>query len=364
MWIQVMTNSQTQAVALSPYLFPLVFRRHNGGLNFRWSSGFNIGDGFILRAIERRIGRFEKQNIISSRAEPSAASLRVLEQASQVVLAGANQLTDNFAPWPGFNLDFFQKSSTKFIPFGIGIDGRNVADVKLTDSAREVINKIHERISFSSWRCPQTVGFLEHEFPRLKGRFLMTGCPVTYDRPLLEAKKFHDGQDHIAVTITDRDDFMKRETATLDSLARLFPLARKTLVMHQRFQPASLLDQTPPGRALARSMSMNQVSIRDYARKLGYAIFIPRTADAAIQFYRTVDLHAGSRLHAHLLMLSQNKKTFLTHVDERATGMSRHFGFPICDPEKLDQYREFDFEIVRNNALRTFDVMQKFVDSI
>ena len=104
--------------------------------------------------------------------------------------------------------------------------------------------------------------------------------------------------------------------------------------------------------------------LRRFAVARGFEIFVPSSNDAAIAFYSTVTLHVGSRLHAHLHMLSQNKWSFLTKVDERSTGIAEHFGFPLCDPGYLADYLDFDFEIVRQAAQRTFPIMEKFVGSV
>lgn len=358
-----MSDKTNSAFALSPYLVPFIYDRPSGGVNFRWRSGVNIGDGFILYAIERLLGPFEAGKVLSTRVTPKLKSREALSGAHNIYLAGANQLTDNFAPWPNFDLEFFNRSRARFIPFGIGVDGRSVAAIKLTPLAREVIRAIHDRIEFSSWRCPQTVCFLDREFPELAGRFLMTGCPVIFDKPLLTSQRFHDAVGHIAVTITDRDCFMDREMATLEATARNFPSSRKSLILHQRFQPATLFDAIGAGGFVANSLGWDRNEIRNFARKLGFEIIAPKNAKEGISFYRTVDLHIGSRLHAHLMMLSQNKKSFLTYVDERATGMASHFGFPICDPGAIEEYFNFNFEIVRRNAISTFETMNTFIRS-
>lgn len=358
-----MSDKTNNVFVLSPYLVPFMHDRPSGGVNFRWRSGVNIGDGFILYAIERLLGPFESGKVLSTRVTPKLTLQESLSGAHNIYLAGANQLTDNFAPWPNFDLDFFNRSRARFIPFGVGIDGRSVAAIKLTPLAREVIRAIHDRIEFSSWRCPQTVAFLDREFPELAGRFLMTGCPVLFDKPLLASQRFHDAIEHIAVTITDRDSFMDREMATLEAAAQIFSSSRKSLVLHQRFQPTTLFDAIGAGRFVAKTLGEDRNEIRNFARKLGFDVVAPKTAKEGISFYRTVDLHIGSRLHAHLMMLSQNKKSFLTYVDERATGMATHFGFPICDPNNIEEYLNFDFEIVRRNAILTFETMNTFIRS-
>jgi hypothetical protein len=156
---------------------------------------------------------------------------------------------------------------------------------------------------------------------------------------------------------------MDREMGTLEAAARIFPRSRKSLVLHQRFQPATLFDEFGAGRFVAKALNGSRSEIRNFARRLGFDVVAPKTAKEGISFYRTVDLHIGSRLHAHLMMLSQNKKSFLTYVDERATGMAAHFGFPISDPNTIDDDLNFDFEIVRKNAISTFETMNMFVRS-
>jgi len=97
---------------------------------------------------------------------------------------------------------------------------------------REVIALIHEHLEFSSWRCPKTVDYLNRSIHRLRGRLLMTGCPVLYDEPLLNESTFWRGEDTVAVTSTERGEFCNRETDTIDFVARRFPASRRLLVIH------------------------------------------------------------------------------------------------------------------------------------
>ena len=103
-----MSDKTNSAFALSPYLVPFIYDRPSGGVNFRWRSGVNIGDGFILYAIERLLGPFEAGKVLSTRVTPKLKSREALSGAHNIYLAGANQLTDNFAPWPYFLSRVFQ----------------------------------------------------------------------------------------------------------------------------------------------------------------------------------------------------------------------------------------------------------------
>jgi hypothetical protein len=343
--------------ALSPYKYRRTDPRQRR---------MNIGDGFILRAIERQIGPFRHDHVLTSRRAPFAAERQMLEKSSHVVMAGANQLQDDFKPWPGLSPEAHRHSSLRVVPFGVGLAGRvGGGGVTLTANALEHLRIIHERSEFSSWRCPRTVAILDRALPELKGRFLMTLCPVVLDRPLLQGKSFPDRDGTIAVTITDRGPFWEREVPMLQRVAQRYPKSRRLLVLHQDASPilASRLNLDRLG--LPRRWVGEKIAIRQFARELGYEVVKPRSGDEGIALYRDqVDLHFGSRLHAHLLMLSLNKKTFLITVDERMNGFSEYLGFPLCDPERIDSYVDFDFEPLRAKAQEAASVMARFVKSL
>ncbi|MBI2717622.1 MAG: polysaccharide pyruvyl transferase family protein [Rhizobiales bacterium] len=335
---------------LTPYLFP------PGGKKVP-----NLGDEFILRAIERRIGPFPPERRFSSRYQPSEVQKQALLQSGGIILAGANQLDDNFAPWPALQPDEIRARPYIFVPMGIGIHGEPARNSEMSPAARETIAIIHERIRYSSWRCPRTVAYLRRSIPGLTSQFLMTGCPVLYDKPLLESSRFQIGKDIVAVTTTERGAFWDRESQTIDFVARKFPHAQKWLVVHQDY---ALKRKTWFAENVLGTFRKTADALQAYATHRGFRVLKPAGIDEGLAYYKAADLHFGSRLHAHLNMLSQNKRSFLTKVDERSTGISEHFEFPLCDPTKFEDVMDFDFERIRQAALRTFPVMLKFVESI
>jgi hypothetical protein len=323
----------------------------------------NVGDGIILHAVERLLGRFPRELTFSARVLPPPAQLAVMEECSEVILAGANQLTDDYTVWPGFDRAALARTNLKLVPVGIGIHGEASRNTGMSDATRGIIGLLHDRLAYSSWRCPRTVKYLNRSMPALRGRFLMTGCPALFDRPLLSEQRFWQGQDVVAVTPTERGDFWKREAAVIDFVARRFRSSRRLLVIHQDYKAAGLR-QTTRSKLASMLVSDKRSALRRLAQSHGFEVVVPACADAALALYETVNLHIGSRLHAHLHLLSQNRRSFLTKVDERITGFAEHFGFPICDPLRLDDYMDFDFEPVRERARRTFEVMSRFVDSL
>jgi hypothetical protein len=347
-----------QLSVLSPYPIP-------AALNGR--KVCNLGDGFILRAIERHLGlTMPMQNVMSPRIAQDALSKHLMSSTRATILAGANQLNDRFTIWPGLTAAELEESAYCFIPFGLGIHGEVGFNTRMSSETARILEIVHERIPYSSWRCPLTIEYLHRSLPHLRQQFLMTGCPVVYDSGLLQSERFSSAEDSVAVTATERGNFWERETAILRATARRFPKAQKYFVVHQNFSPPRPLEGLRHRFTLPRiSYIEDKVeSLRAYARSLDFKVVIPQGADECMSFYSGVDVHVGTRLHAHLLFLSHNKRSYLVPVDDRATGIANFLGFPLSAASELDRAWDFDFEIVRRNALDTYPTMQQFIRSI
>jgi Polysaccharide pyruvyl transferase len=341
-------------VVLTPYLLGTAFQKHKS---------VNLGDGIILRAMERLIGiYFRPECLISPRVPLNDESRNILSRTKAILIAGANQLNDNYTIVPGFDSRQLPALAGVIVPFALGLHGAPAYAQGMSQKTRQILRGVHERIRFSSWRCPLTLEYLAREIPEIRDQLLMTGCVVIYDEPLLNGTPFAAAVDSIAVTATERDDFWSRETATLRAVAGQFPKAARYLVVHQDYV-GNWSWQDMIGSVLNRSRRKRLMprKLRSYAQSLGFQVVVPSDADAATRFYRQIDMHFGSRLHAHLLFLSQAKRSFLTHVDDRAVGMAAAFDFPLCKPERLMDEIDFDFEIVRKAARQHFATMQHFI---
>ena len=84
--------SRAAHAVLTPYLIPPSLQQQRV---------INVGDGFILRAVERRLGAFAPALAFTSREAPQADQLRRLDDCAAIIVAGANQLTDHYSVWPG-----------------------------------------------------------------------------------------------------------------------------------------------------------------------------------------------------------------------------------------------------------------------
>lgn len=325
----------------------------------------NLGDGFILRAIERLAGPFASDRVHSPRVAPTAAVERQLAESPAVILAGANQLHEHWTVWPGLTGDRIRATGLRLVPFGIGLHGGPRHADRLSPATRDVLLALHERTPLSSWRCPRTIALLRAELPQLAPQLLMTGCPVLYDRPLLDGAPFTTTTEHVAVTVTERGDFWARETAVLDFVALRFPRARRSLILHQNWSPPrrlELLGHRWLPRAGARLDPYQR--LRRHAVRAGFDVVCPADTDAGLRCYDDVDLHVGSRLHAHLLCLSRAKRSWLLPVDGRARGIADAFDFPLARADALDDVLAFDFERVRTRAREHWQTMKRFLASL
>ena len=350
-----MTMTPSYAL-LTPYLVPT----SQAGLKVT-----NLGDGLILRAIERLLKPGTPMGRYSPRATPPPVAQAVMEQAPHVVLAGANQLDDRYSVWPGMSAEQLLRGAWRFVIFGVGLSGDPDRNRRMSEGTRAILEAIHQRTEYSSWRCPATVRYLQAELPHLADRFLMTGCPVLMDQPLLEQPRFCSAERSVAVTATEHGDFWARETTIIDRVARRFPRARRYFVVHQDFCSKSVIARwsdrlrgrpgtTDPARALA---------LRKYAASRGYHVLVPDTADVASAIYDAIDVHVGSRLHAHLLFLSRNKKSWLVPADGGARSMAEAFAFPLVIASRPEPDWNFDFEPLRQQVQRVHGDMQRFLTS-
>lgn len=327
----------------------------------------NIGDGFILDAVRNLIGSAAKPAmILSNRKVPTEEEIEAINGTDFLVLAGANQLDDSFVLWPGMDWRDVDRIKVPIYPFGIGLNGEKGRNEGLRPEAVKLLEAVHERIGASSWRCPKTVRYLEKNLPTLRGKFIMTGCPVQYQWPILGGGPFRSpsSEGKVVVTVTERGKFWERETATIDYVAGTFPRARKFLVLHQDFRGL------PVPRWKARDFfgknkkQPTAEALHTYAEEKSFEIFHSGTTEGFYKFFSDVDVHFGSRLHAHLYLMGQNTTSYLTYVDDRCSGFSEHFDFPIWKPSEFVSHDGYNFEHYRSRLLETWPVMRGFLDGV
>lgn len=335
---------------LTPYLLPPEWRHRKKA---------NIGDGFILNRIVRLLQPASCIHVFSTRTTLSDEDVEKINSTKALILAGANQLNDDFSIVPDFDLSRTLSIKVPIVPFGIGVSGEKNRNRKMSEKTKSILRELHGRIRYSSWRCPLTVEYLTRYLPEVADRFVLTGCPVIYDEKLLNGTPFGSHDERVVVTVTERGDFWEREAKTIDFVSRKFEKSEKRLSLHRSYPDVSKWSAVFQRRRYLQRKKI--VDLHNYARDRGFTVVVPESVESCMAFYQGSDLHMGSRLHAHLFFLSQAKRSFLTYVDERMKGFSDMLEFPLCDYNRFDDYMEYDFERYRRRCLEHYETMKRFV---
>ncbi|NTW27560.1 MAG: polysaccharide pyruvyl transferase family protein [Candidatus Moranbacteria bacterium] len=318
----------------------------------------NLGDGFILNAIKRQIPFSELRYQFSTKRSLTDSEIDLINNGKALIIAGANQLNADYVPWVGFSLESFNKITVPIIPFGVGYGGELHSTGKMSELTKEILLRIHGNIKFSSWRCFNTVKYLNSSVDDIGKKVLMTGCPVIYGSKLLNGEPFSSSVKKIVYTPTERGFWKKREYDTLRFIVDNFKGSEITMVLHQDYTKLGIREYL---WNLLHNQSLPRL-LHAYAKKRGVAIVMPKTIEEGESIYNDCDLHIGSRLHAHLYCLSMCKKSFLTHVDGRAVGFSEYLNFTIVDHTEISKYLDYDFEIYRKSAIIHYEEMKKFIN--
>lgn len=347
---------------ITPFLVP-------PGIAYR--KRINIGDGFIFHSIKKLLSPLKCTAIFSSWERLSFSDISQINSTKVLILAGANQLHDDYSIVPGMTLRQLEDIKVPILPFGIGIYGHQHRNQYMSSKTVDILREIHRRIKFSSWRCPRTVNYIKRSLPELSDKALMTGCPVMYGNNFPISIDFpkNTNTNSVVVTVTDRGEFWERELSVLEFVAQHFKNSEKILSLHQNFFiPKWDLDlasiKSLVKFEIEKQYERTPLMLRIVAQKLGFKLFIPQTVEECWDLYKNMDFHMGSRLHAHLYFLSQEKASFLTYVDDRCLGFSEALDFPICETQNLEAYLDYDFSRCQSKISELNLVISHFTDSI
>jgi len=321
----------------------------------------NVGDQLILDSIRELIGPQHTATVeLSSWQELSDADIDRINGTRALILAGANPLHDEYQIAPGMSLERLRRIRVPILPMGVGLYGDAAREVRMSDTTAAMLREVHARIEYSSWRCPRTADYMRRNLPDLAAKILMTGCPVVQaGRKSRSPSPVDEGLGAVAVTVTERGSgWWAREMRILDTVQRDFRGREAILVLHQQFEPSrsnTLLRRWFPRRYAGPT------DLHTLARDRGMQVVCPTSTTEMREFYRTASVHVGSRLHAHLFFLSQNKTSYLFAVDGRAEGFAESLRFQLLDGRESALGGRSDFATVQaaisdlwNNPMRLF----------
>lgn len=265
--------------------------------------------------------------------------LKVVNESKALILLGGPSLQKNMRP----NIYKMRKNlddiKVSIVSMGIGwksISGNwsDTYNYSLTQDSMELLERINNSGYQSSVRDYHTLNTI-----RFKGfeNFLMTGCPAYYDLDFL-GKEFSN-QTIKKVAFSLGVSFI--ESPSMKKLMKDNILQCKDYFSHQEFEVVfhhSLNRETFLSTHNATSEHVkrhNEFANWLESQNIRYTD-ISGSAENLMNYYSTVDLHIGYRVHAHIFMNSISKFSILISEDGRAKATKDVIGGIV-----LDGFREF-----------------------
>lgn len=294
----------------------------------------NVGDHLIHQSGRRLLEQHVTGRLVS---HPRWTPLDrySLEQAKGVIALGGPgigpQLLDKFVP--------LKQGLEHGIPcFVLGMGSHQDAIPSLGEStlgALERVNKINGLIGL---RDPLTQEIISRESSAMTE---MVGCVAWFRTEFLTSDPLPpEGIRHLVFTTPASINQLPQCQEVLQSLALLFPDAKKSLVFHAGYphvQDAfALSDQgnslSPRDRAWRLRDFARWFHFRSEAKRIGWKIVDASGDLRRIGFYEMADLHVGYRVHAHIDFLARRKPSLLIAEDIRGLGQFE----ALQDPYRLD----------------------------
>lgn len=217
------------------------------------------------------------------------------------------------------------------ILFGMGWKGDNsdlatIKNYRFDKPSLSLLNYSMDNTEYLSCRDFYTWSVLrEHGLKNI----LMTGCPAWYELESIHSEyspplRFKE----IAYTPPAQPKFRKQSILVAETLKRLFPNAQLSAFFHHGY--------TNNGKCGNEGFFQNQRMIRDALANIKIDCVDVSGDIQGIVNYKSIDLHVGYRVHAHIDCLSRRKTSILIHEDGRGAGADDALGVPGIDAWKIN----------------------------
>lgn len=286
----------------------------------------NAGDFLIKDRAIALLRRFrpEQELVELPRWKPVDDHLDIVNSSDALILCGGPAFQPNL--YPGIypltkNLDDIRPP---IIPMGLGWkhprgEWSDTWNYRFTPSSTALLKRIADSGFVGSCRDYHTLNALAHQGVT---NLFMTGCPAWYNLDTLNqsAKKSFAGEPvnkvafSLGVRMYRNASFRKNTLLLLERLRERFG-KRLECVFHH---PINTHDNA---------------WIVDFlvARKIPH-VDISGGVEKMVAHYRRIDLHIGFRVHAHILMMSQNGRSVLIAEDGRGVALKTAMGGAVVNP--------------------------------
>lgn len=298
----------------------------------------NAGDFLIKHRAKKLFDEIRPdRKIIDFNAwEPiNEEKLGIINQASALILMGGPALQRNMYPGIYKLPADLEQIKTPIVTMGIGwksINGswQDTYQYPLNQTSCELLDRIKSDGLTSSVRDFHTLNVLQ-----AKGydNFLMTGCPAYYDLAhLTEPFQFPDKIEKIAfslgVSFINSFSMEKQMKDLILQLKEEFKGKVFEVVFHHGLDP-EVFSKAYVGKA-NHNKRHNEFAAWLKDQNMTF-VDISGSAEKLIDYYSSVDLHIGYRVHAHIFMNSVKKLSLLISEDGRAKGSKSTIGGMVVD---------------------------------
>ncbi|MEA2019080.1 MAG: polysaccharide pyruvyl transferase family protein [Campylobacterota bacterium] len=318
----------------------------------------NAGDFLIKYRAKQLFSELRQdRNIIDvDRWKPfSDETLENVNNSKALILMGGPALQPNMYP----NLYKMRKLDEIKVPIvtmGVGWssksgDWEDTYKYEFSKTAKELLDRVENSGYMSSVRDYHSLNALHSSGYK---NFLMTGCPAYYSIDKIgngfkpyEIKKVAFS---LGVAFNHSKSMEKLVKENILRLKDYFADREFVVVFHHS------IDAYKRSNGVSKSLFDSQIKILNWleSHNIKY-VDISGSAESLIDYYSSVDLHIGYRVHAHIFMNSIAKYTILLNEDGRGKSIKNVIGGVT-----IDAYHNYDDSLVTRklNQLFNYDKYQ------
>ena len=289
----------------------------------------------------------------------NAEKLVIINQSKALILMGGPALVEKMMPKVYALTDNLEDIKVPIIMMGIGWKSQkgNWEDTyyySLNEKTLSLLHRIENSGYQSSVRDYHTLNAI-----RFNGfnNFLMTGCPAYYNKDFINKQLQLTELNKVAFSL----GVSFKESPSMERLMKENILACKAKFSDKEFEVIfhHSLDREK-FKSDYKSSPKHVIKHNEFAdwlvgQGIGY-VDISGSAENLMNYYSTVDLHIGYRVHAHIFMNSISNRSILISEDGRAKGVKGAIGGIV-----LNGYLDFKDSFIAKVLNKAFPFYDRFM---
>jgi len=297
----------------------------------------NAGD-FLIKSRAKELFSILKPDVklidINAWEDVDKKTLAIINESKAVILLGGPSLQKKMYPKIYKLTPDIDDISAPIISMGIGWyspegDWKNTQNYPLSENSIKLLKKINNSGYKSSVRDYHTKNVLNSLG---LNNFLMTGCPALYDESSFNKEIQIPTQIKtigysLGAAIKSSPKMFKQMQQVFLQIVKTFPNAEIETAFHH----------SPSEKYLNAAGSnlyfhQQQVKFKNWLENNNQKwVDISGSADNLKNYYKSVDLHIGYRVHAHIFMSSISKPSVLISEDGRGKALEKVLGGVILE---------------------------------